>query len=279
MKYSEFIQLYELLEGPEKSAPTTATKDSVTDTESSEPKELETKRGEIFTRYGRLKMRLNKVGKATQKQLMDNVLNKYFPQILNVEKEILEKIRASKETDKSKLRQLVNTNYSAIKKQQDNQVNLIETAINKFLENVTQKMNNKIDKSKAWTSNKLILKNYWNLLVTQIAMNSSLYMVKEREKILDAIFADDKEAAEAAKKSLQQREIAEKRRQAAEKKKSEVKAEEAKLKAEEAQPEEEKETPTAATATQTAQKEEPKEKPETAPVAQKPAPAVKPTTK
>jgi hypothetical protein len=210
MKYSEFLQLSEILDkkGLNISDIKSSDKDitiklfEADDVQPTQTKDIETEKvgKAVVTRWGRMKLKLNKVGKDTQKQLQEKVLNKYFPQILNSEKQLAEKVKANKEQDVRKLQKLVVSNHKAIQAQQEKQMQIINKSMEEFLGNISQKMNNKIDASKVSDKNKLRLKNYWLLLTTQISMNASIYMNNQREKIIDEIFAGNKKASEEVKK-------------------------------------------------------------------------------
>ena len=201
MKYTEFLQLSDILE---------KNKMTVADFKISfknlpkklfEADDIETEKGNIVTRWGRIKTSLNKVAQKTQKQVYDSILTKNLPNILLYDKQIAEKIKSTtvKEQDIKNIQKVVIDNYRAIQKQQTKQITAIEDAIVKFLENISTRMNKKIEASKSTEKNKTMLKNYWLLLVTQISLNASAYMVREREKIIDQIFADNKNVAKLMK--------------------------------------------------------------------------------
>lgn len=195
---------------------------------SEDPGELEieeTKLQQFATRWGRMKNTINGVGKKTQQHLTENIVKKYFPKVLDVERQMFQKIKQSGDTDSTQLKDFVLKSYSQIQGQQRKQIEVIENAITKYLKTTTASMEKKINGSKMNDTNKLVLNNYWNLLSTQIFMNLSLYMVSEREKIIDAIFANDKAMAEEVKK----RAMAEERKKAAAIQKK-AKEEEAKVK-------------------------------------------------
>jgi p-aminobenzoyl-glutamate transporter AbgT len=102
------------------------------------------------------------------------------------------------------LQKVANDNYAAIKSDQNKQINTIITAMDQFIENITQEMYKKINASNVTNENKLKLKNYWLLLTTQISMNALSYIITERGKIIDSIFGNDKKASEPVKKTANQ---------------------------------------------------------------------------
>ena len=217
MKYTEFLQLSDILEKQGKSISDLKSPDNKifeaddpvqpllpTDNAntSMEPgtKKLDTEKttvgGRLFSTWRRIKNKLNKVAQNTQKQLSEKVINKYLPNLLAGEKEIITKIQANPPATPQELDELVKNNFTAIKDQQKKQMDLINSAINKFLSNITQQMNTKIDASKSTDNNKIKLKNYWVLLTTQIAMNASKQIIGERNKLIDSIYKDKNAAKE-----------------------------------------------------------------------------------
>jgi len=217
MKYTEFLQLSDILEKQGKSISDLKSPDNKifeaddpvqpllpTDNAntSMEPgtKKLDTEKttvgGRLFSTWRRIKNKLNKVAQNTQKQLSEKVINKYLPNLLAGEKEIITKIQANPPATPQELDELVKNNFTAIKDQQKKQMDLINSAINKFLGNITQQMNTKIDASKSTDNNKIKLKNYWVLLTTQIAMNASKQIIGERNKLIDSIYKDKNAAKE-----------------------------------------------------------------------------------
>jgi len=222
MKYTEFLQLSDILEKQGKSISDLKSSDNkifeADPTEPAEPsqplsptdsantsmepgtKKLDTEKttvgGRLFSTWRRIKNKLNKVAQNTQKQLSEKVINKYLPNLLAGEKEIITKIQANPPATPQELDELVKNNFTAIKDQQKKQMDLINSAINKFLSNITQQMNTKIDASKSNDNNKIKLKNYWVLLTTQIAMNASKQIIGERNKLIDSIYKDKNAAKE-----------------------------------------------------------------------------------
>ena len=201
MKYTEFLQLSDILEKNEMTVADFKTSFKDLPQKLFEADDLETEKGNILTRWGRIKTSLNKVAQKTQKQVYDSVLTKNLPNILSYDKQISEKVKSTvaEEQDIKNIQKVVVDNYNAIKKQQAQQIAVIEKDITTFLENISMRMNKKIESSKSTEKNKTMLKNYWLLLVTQISLNASAYIIKEREKIIDQIFVDNKDVAKLMK--------------------------------------------------------------------------------
>lgn len=166
-----------------------------------DPDKLDTQKGNILTTSGRLKAKLNGVAQKTQKQLSDQVLKKYLPKILANEKAQVDKIIAGTRNvqNPEQKKQAVDTQMAAIRNAVNQQYAIIDQAITKFIQTSTAAVTNKITASSASDKNKMLLSNYWTLLSTQMAMNASMYIVKQRSAFIDTLYGNDQKAAEAAK--------------------------------------------------------------------------------
>jgi len=156
---------------------------------------------QLLTRSGRLKSKLNTIAQKTQKQLSDQVLKKYLPKILANEKAQIDKIIAGTKNVQNveQKKKAVDTQMAAIRNAVNQQYEIVDQAVTKFILTSTTTVTNKITASKATDKNKMLLSNYWTLLSTQMAMNASMYIVKQRSQFIDTLYGDDQKAAEAAK--------------------------------------------------------------------------------
>jgi hypothetical protein len=236
MKYSEFLQLSDVLEEQGSSiSEFMFLNDELFEAGETE---LNTEKtsfvGRRISRWRNIKNKLNKVGKDTQKQLMDKVLSKYFPPMLDKEKQVAEKVKAYKKQDVKELEKLVKTHYDTIKTEQKTQLQNIHKAIKGFLDNVTQRMNTKIESSKMTDKNKARMKNYWLLLLTQISMNASTYMINERGKVIEDIYGGNKETSKNAKNyvNAEEAQVVQNNKVAADKLKTTIKTEEEQIETE-----------------------------------------------
>lgn len=227
MKYNQFLQLHEILENKGITLDQYLLEYKKNYTED-DTLSLETEKGNIFTRWGRLKSNLNNVAKKTQEHIIKDVLNRYFPRMMNMEKSLFEKIKLYNSDEERK--KFIDANYAAIRSELNKQTKIIHNSIDNFLRNITEKMNTKIDNSKANDDNKIMLKNYWNLLTTQINMNASIYMIKQREEVINNIFENDRNLASFISKQYNQNETISQQKQEVEKNKAQVKSDEENLK-------------------------------------------------
>lgn len=128
----------------------------------------------IFTRWGKLKNKLNSVAKKVQDNISSKILDKYMNDILQTESDMNSYIKSQLDNNKNK-NEIVNQyrpRLQQIKKLQDQQLKVVYSAIDKFISASTTKMNEKIDNSKLTDKNKTNLKNYWLLLETQLKLNA-----------------------------------------------------------------------------------------------------------
>jgi len=180
MKYSEFLQLNEILEiqGTTLFKELGLNEDILNEKGEKPTVDVETPTISLITRWGRLKRKLNKQAQKVQKQINKNILTKYLPKLLDEQNNTLGQLdELSQKTDNYK--ELYNSARSTlldIRKVQNEQFDDIRNVISKLLRNTTYIMDNKIEKINLSDKNKLNLKNYWLLLTAQIKMNSLSYI-------------------------------------------------------------------------------------------------------
>jgi hypothetical protein len=176
MKYSEFLQLEEVLNESNQlfEAPTT------------EVGQLDTKKGNWFTRWGLMKNKLNKNAKKIQDNVINKIVQKYLPTILETEIKTAQQIAELFQQQKQpkEVMKVMRNNLQTVKQVQLQQIDTIHKSINNFVDSSAAKLNTKIDNSKMNEKNKLNIKNYWLLLTTQIKMNAFQHM---SDKINEAV--------------------------------------------------------------------------------------------
>jgi hypothetical protein len=196
MKYSEFLQLSDLLEmqGTSISEEFNITPVLSPLFEAEEPT-VDTESSNWITRSGRMKNKLNNNAKKIQDNVMQKIVSKYLPNILKDELTNIKQMNnlIEKNTPEDNIKAYVSRNLKKNSQLQAKQFDEIEKAINNYLEGFTTTMERKIDNSKIKPNNKLELKTYWGLLKTQIVMNSLSYIQKTiNEKTLEALKANKK---------------------------------------------------------------------------------------
>ena len=185
MKYSEYIQLNELLEAKgttiSKELGLKELNEAGEDTAvEDKPATVDTEHGHWFSKWGRLKSTLNKQGKKMQNQINKKVLAKYFPPLLKSEVDAINQINnlIAKNAPEREIRDVVEKYMDKTADLQEKQMNIIDNVIDKFLNNAGARLDAKIEASTMKEKNKIDLKNYWLLLKTQIRMNALAYMQK-----------------------------------------------------------------------------------------------------
>lgn len=177
MKYSEFLQLKEMLE----SQGTTLYKElgierlnEAGETDAGAASTPDTESGNWITRWGRIKNTLNKNGKKLQTQINKKIIGKYLPTLLKYEVDIANQVNnlIEKKTPTDQIKKIVSANLTKNSALQVKQLQIIEKTIDTFLENSSSVLDKKIQSSKMNSKNKLNITNYWLLLKTQIKMNS-----------------------------------------------------------------------------------------------------------
>lgn len=168
MKYNDFLELREILESENFEFLFEDEKDQ----------ELNTQMGNWFTRWGRMKNKLNRSARKIQDQVINKVIQKYLPTILeNERKTALQVLDLIQQKNQPKqIVTILNKNLGSIASIQRQQLKIINDAIDKFVDSSSHKMNDKIEASKMNDKNKLNIKNYWLLLTTQIKMNALQHM-------------------------------------------------------------------------------------------------------
>jgi hypothetical protein len=201
MKYTEFLKLNEIAAAKG----TTVKKYMLNEAEPPDTGqntdqntgELKTEKGNIFTRWGIMKKKLNAQGKKVQTGVIEKVIKQYLPAVLEGERAIAQQIVNAKKdggrTDEEIL-QLVNKNLEGAKVKRQKQLDLIDNTTDQYIKNAQGMMNKKIDASKMNDKNKLNMKNYWLLLLTQIRMNAYAQMSKLISEDVKKIFGEDEES-------------------------------------------------------------------------------------
>ena len=194
MKYSEYLQIREILE----SQNIKISEHFNLNEADTAANDIETEKSTIFTKWGRIKKTLNKTAKKTQDQVIKGVINKYLPNVLKLERSVIESLVTAKKQNKKgkELRAILNNSIKKTSTLQKKQLDAIYSYVDKTLDNADAAFDKKIaaaESSKTITqilditaaffkggkdSAALKLKNYWQLLHTQIQMNAYDYISK-----------------------------------------------------------------------------------------------------
>ena len=189
MKYSEFRQLDEILSTTDinEFEDVLLEADKTTDAG-----QLDTKRGNWFSRWGLMKNKLNKAAKRIQDQIIQKIVEKYLPTILETERnaaiQLGELIKQNKQP--KQIMELMTQNMNTVAALQKQQIKTIYAHIDKMVQNSSVKFDAKIEKSKMNDKNKLNIKNYWLMLTTQIKMNAFQHISQAIQNEVVAVVGD-----------------------------------------------------------------------------------------
>ena len=201
MKYNEFETLNTMLE----SAGMTMSEfvDSFEDyaVNEADAGQLDTERGNIITGVGRARMRLNNNAKKVQDQLLTNLYQKHYTNILNDKIKIINRAVELKNDNNTpeEIKRVLDTSIKSARNAQKEQIKVLDKAADKMLDNYTKRMDSIIQKSSMTDNNKLKMSNYWTMLTSQIKLNLYKYINREELKFIKEKLGsnfDEKEADE-----------------------------------------------------------------------------------
>jgi len=205
MKYTEFERLNSILENKGTSLNNfvkTAVGKNLFEADSTET--LDTTSGNIITRAGRARNKLNDNAKKIQTALMDNLYKKYYAPVLANKKKIIDEANNLKNDNKTieEIKTQLKGNIQVALNAQASQLSVLDKAADKILMNYTKKIDNIIQQSKMTDNNKLSLSNYWVMLTSQLKLNLYKYVQKQELKFIentlsgvnDEAYADEMES-------------------------------------------------------------------------------------
>lgn len=154
---------------------------------------LDTKKGNIITKKGRMRKALNSQAKKLQEQINKNLVQKYIDPIFEQKTGVYKKM-AQLLTQKQP-KEVVNELSGELKNlrsQVSKQLGLIEKASDTFIQNYTTKIEGALSKKGLKEGTVIDLKTYWTLLTTQIKLQLLQSITKKDEELLDSIIKDPK---------------------------------------------------------------------------------------
>ena len=205
MKYSEFLQLDEILRSNGSNisqelglAEPSKLNEADTDAEVEKPTVDTEKTNWVARRVSKrsnLKNKLNKTAKTHQEKINKNIINKFYPKMLQGEAQLVKLALKAAEEEKNpeEIKKLVAANIDRSAKHSATQFNVIDSAIKQYLDNVGSQFNKKIESSKLNDDNKTGMKNYWLLLRTQLHMNAIIYLQNLINKKVQEMLGDNAE--------------------------------------------------------------------------------------
>ena len=154
---------------------------------------LDTKKGNIITKRGRIRMSLNRHAKKILKSLNKDLVEKYATDMKRIKTEEYKKMaellrqKQPKEVIKAMQKEL-----KGISKKQSNAENVIMNSTRKTLENYGKRIKNTLEKKGLKERTLASLETYWDLLSAQIEINILNTLSKKDDAIIQEIIDDPK---------------------------------------------------------------------------------------
>ncbi len=206
MKYSQFLDFNALLESNKTDLDSwKKTKDIrlVQEADEYQPAEaekkdekkdldtLETKKGNIITRKGRMRKSLNKQAKKLMDGITQDVANKFLKPIKDLKVQVYKKMaEVGKGKQPKEIVTALKMDLQNIQKIQNKQMDAIEKHAQNSIDNNTKKINAAIEKKGLKDTTKADLQSYWSLLTTQIMMNLLQKIATQDDNVIAEVIKD-----------------------------------------------------------------------------------------
>lgn len=198
MKYSQFLEFNQLLEVNEADLNSWKASDIKLVKEADEPTDeardldtLDTKKGNIITRKGRLRGSLNKQAKKLMDGITQDVANKFLKPIKDLKVQVYKKMaEIGKGKQPKEIVTALKMDLQNIQKIQNKQMDAIEKHAQNVIDNNTKKINAVIDKKGLRDTVKADLQSYWGLLTTQIMMNLLQKIATQDDNVIAEVIKD-----------------------------------------------------------------------------------------
>jgi hypothetical protein len=195
MKYTQFLGLSNLLESNKTDLDTwKKTKDIRLVQEADEPKDLDTldtKKGNIITKKGRMRKSLNKQAKKLMDGINQDVAAKFLKPIKDLKIQVYKKMaEVGKGKQPKEIVGALKGDLQNIQKIQNKQMDAIEKHAQGSIDNNTKKINAAIEKKGLKDTTKADLQSYWGLLTTQIMMNLLQKIAIQDDNVIAEVIKD-----------------------------------------------------------------------------------------
>jgi hypothetical protein len=162
--------------------------------EADEPKDLDTldtKKGNIITRKGRMRKSLNKQAKKLMDGINQDVANKFLKPIKDLKVQVYKKMaEVGKGKQPKEIVNALKADLQNIQKIQTKQMDAIEKQAQTSIDNNTKKIYAAIDKKGLKDTTKADLQSYWSLLTTQIMMNLLQKIAVQDDNVIAEVIKD-----------------------------------------------------------------------------------------
>lgn len=191
MKYSQFLEFEKwknTLQEADEYQPAEAEKKVE---KKKDPDALDTKKGGILTKRGRMRSSLNKQAKKLQDGINQNVANKFLKPIKDLKIKVYQKMaEVGKGKQPKEIVAALKADLQQIQKIQQKQMDQIEKYAQNTIDTNTKKINEVIDKKGLKETTTADLQSYWGLLTTQIMMNLLQKIAIQDENVIGEVIKD-----------------------------------------------------------------------------------------
>jgi len=191
MKYSQFLEFEKwknALQEADEYQPAEAEKKSE---EKKDPDALDTKKGNIITKRGRMRSSLNKQAKKLQDGINQNVANKFLKPIKDIKIKVYQKMaEVGKGKQPKEIVGALKADLQNIQKIQQRQMAQIEKYAQNTIDTNTKKINGVIEKKGLKDTTVADLQSYWGLLTTQIMMNLLQKIAVQDDNVIAEVIKD-----------------------------------------------------------------------------------------
>jgi hypothetical protein len=192
MKYSQFIQFDQLLEFNNTNLNTWLINfTNLNEAEGDPTDTLDTKKGNILTKKGRLRNSLNGHAKKLMDSINKEVADKFLKPIYDLKVQVYKKMaELGKGKQPKDIVTALKGDLQNIQKIQAKQLAQIEKYAQTGIDNYTKKIETTIQKKGLKESTKVDLQTYWSLLSTQIIMNLLQKIAIQDDKLINDTIKD-----------------------------------------------------------------------------------------
>ncbi len=192
MKYSQFIQFNKLLEFNNMNLNTWLINfTNLNEAEGDPVDTLDTKKGNILTKRGRLRNSLNGHAKKLMDSINKEVADKFLKPIYDLKVQVYKKMaELGKGKQPKDIVIALKGDLQNIQKIQAKQLAQIEKYAQTSIDNYTKKIETTIQKKGLKETTKVDLQTYWGLLSTQIIMNLLQKIAIQDDKLINDTIKD-----------------------------------------------------------------------------------------
>ena len=195
MKYSQFLEFSKLLESNDldiESWKTTGVQLITEDSGVKDPDALDTKKGNIITKKGRMRSSLNKQAKNLQDSINKNIADKFLKPIKDLKVQVYKKMaEVGKGKQPKEIVVALKMDLQNIQKIQMRQMAQIEKYAQSAIDKSTQKIDAAIEKKGLKDTTAIDLQSYWGLLTTQIMMNLLQKIAVQDDNVIAEVIKDN----------------------------------------------------------------------------------------